>query len=187
MNRWTSTFEAQLVLASQAGDAGAFATLVDRWHGRLLRHATRLIGDAHAAADVAQETWIAAIASLSRLDDVDAFGAWLFRILTCKCRDWIRHKQRKRGLWNRLLLRTEAMESPGPLTMLASTENHSVHQAIASLPREQAELVTLYYLEEFSILEIAEILNVPAGTVKSRLHYARLTLRELLKESNDVE
>jgi len=172
--------DAVLVLRCQEGDARAFGELVDRWQPRLLRHAVRLVGE-REAADVAQDTWMAAVGQLPRLDDPDAFGPWLFRILTRKSADWIRRRQRQRRLWDRLLQRQTA----GPPANV-SGPCESLSDALACLPREQAEAVALYYLEEFSVPEVAGILGVPPGTVKSRLHYARLRLRELLKEQDDV-
>lgn len=178
MSDWLPTHDAVLVLRCRQGDARAFSSLIDRWHPRLLRHAARLSGDTHAAADIAQETWIAAIERLPKLDDPDAFGPWLFRILTRKSADWIRRRQSQRRLWDRLLKWKTTCSPPSP----ASGKCESVTDALSCLPREQAEVIGLHYLEEFSVLEIAEIVGVPPGTVKSRLHYARLRLRELLKE-----
>jgi RNA polymerase sigma-70 factor (ECF subfamily) len=181
MSLRTSTDDAVLVLRCQGGDARAFSALVDRWHPRLLRHAARLVGDAHAAGDITQDTWIAAIDGLQRLDDVDAFGSWLFRILTNKSTDWIRRRERRWHLWDRFRRRPQP-EPPAE----GHTSYESVHQAIAALPREHAEVVALHYLEEFNVQQVAEILGVPAGTVKSRLHYARVRLRVLLREPDHV-
>jgi RNA polymerase sigma-70 factor, ECF subfamily len=193
MSRWTATHDAVLVLRCQEGDARAFSELVDRWQPRLVRHAARLVGDAEAAADIAQETWVAAVEKLRRLDDPDAFGPWLFRILTRKAADWIRRRQRGRRLWDRLLRRAEEASRVEADEGLGCRQEGgqdvpggTLQGAISALPREQAEAVALHYLEEFSVPEVAEITGVPAGTVKSRLHYARLRLRELLKEPDDV-
>jgi len=171
-----------LVLQCQQGSAQAFAKLVDRWQERLLRHACRLIHDEDAAWDIVQETWIAIINGLHRLDDVAAFPAWAFRIMTNKCGDWQRKQHRRRKVRGELADRsTHSRQATGATQMRSGT----LKEGMKALSPEQRAAVALYYLEGFSIAEVAEIQSVPEGTVKSRLHHARNFLRRYLGELND--
>ena len=169
-----------LVVASQRGDAPAFRQLVDRWNERLLRHAERSTGNADAARDAVQETWLTVITTLHKLERQSAFPAWLFGILRHKCADWHRHRARTYRMTKRL----SAHAQPSP-----ADESHSVPdeltKAILRLPPSQRDAVLLFYYEGFSVQEIAEIESAPAGTVKSRLYHARQSLRLALQEETD--
>ena len=170
-----------LVLRCRQGDAAAFAALFDRWQPRLLHLACRLTGDRDAAWDAVQETWMAVTRGLDRLDDVDAFAKWIFRILNNKCNDWGRKQHRQRRLENGLILEQQAREEQADVP---EQRYDSVREAMAALPPADGVLLTLYYIENLGVAAIAEIVGVPAGTVKSRLYHARNRLRAMLKEKN---
>lgn len=166
------------VLRCQQGERAAFEHLFSRWNLPLWRHAWRLTRDAEAAHDVTQEAWLAIDRGLPGLHDPGAFPAWAFRIVTHKARDWIRREQRRRRLHQQWAEQNplQAMSPPqGGLTDL-----------IGSLPPETQSLLMLKYEMEFSTEEIAVILELPVGTVKSRLHHTRLKLRKRL-EGHDHE
>jgi RNA polymerase sigma factor (sigma-70 family) len=175
-----------LVLASQDGDARALEALVRRYQQRLLRHAQRLTGSVDAAGDVTQETWLAIARGLRRLDDPARFRAWAFRILTHKAADWIRKRQRGRAL-------QKSVESREPRPGSSDLENESaghaagttsrLRSAIAQLSPELQAVIGLHYGEGLSMAEIAHVLGVPDGTVKSRLHAARSRLRQSIERS----
>ncbi len=167
-----------LVLAAQEGDADAFAALVDRWQPSLWRHAWRLIGDEDAAYDVLQEAWLAIVRGLGRLDDVSRFHAWAYAIVSHKCRDWIRRQSRRRGLKTTL---EENLRGSYEEAERVQQRCKNVREAVACLPGTDRAILALRYEEQFSTPEIADILRVPEGTVKSRLHHARRRLRDLLE------
>ena len=167
-----------LVLEAQEGDADAFAALVDRWQPSLWRHAWRLIGDEDAAYDVLQEAWLAIVRGLGRLDDVSRFHAWAYAIVSHKCRDWIRRQSRRRGL--KTTLEENLRGSPHEADR-ARQRCENVREALACLSGTDRAILALRYEEQFSTPEIADILRVPEGTVKSRLHHARRRLRDLLE------
>jgi len=85
-----------LVLRGQAGEPEAFRLLVERWQPRLLAHAFRYTQSGDAARDVTQESWMAIVKGLSRLDDPTRFRAWAYRIVANKARDWVRREQARR-------------------------------------------------------------------------------------------
>ena len=170
-----------LVLRCQQGDAAAFAALFDRWQPRLVHLACRLTGDREAAWDAVQETWMAVTKGLGRLDDVEAFATWIFRILNNKCNDWARKQQSQRRLHDGLVIEQQGREE-SPAT--PDRRYDTVREAMAALPPADGALLTLYYIENLGVAAIAEIVGVPAGTVKSRLYHARNRLRAMLKEKD---
>ncbi len=171
-----------LVLRCQEADGAAFTELVDRWAERLWRHAWRLTGDEQAAWDVTQEAWIGIARRLDRLQDAAAFAAWAYRITSNKCRDWVRRRGRQHRADEAYAERIERSESDARATDQRAAD---LEEALARLSGRDRAILSLRYQEEFDTLQIADILGVPVGTVKSRLHYARKRLRGYLEENDD--
>jgi len=169
-----------LVLASQAGDATAFDRLAARWHPRILRHATRLTRDADAAGDIAQDTWMAVVRGLGRLRDPARFGPWALRIAGRKAADWIGSRVRARAR------AAQAEDAPGAALPDTQADERigRLRAAFRTLAAADRLLMTLYYVEGYSVAEAAIILEVPPGTVKSRLFHARERLRAELEVSD---
>jgi RNA polymerase sigma-70 factor, ECF subfamily len=170
-----------LVLQCQEGDVAAFRQLVEHWQPRLWRHAWRLTGDEDAAWDAMQEAWIAISGGLRRLAEPAAFSAWAYRIVGHKCCDWLRRHRRQRQLEE--LYGTEVRESYEPEEESERVAN--LKEAVARLPGPLRAIISLHYEDGFGTAEIATILDVPEGTVKSRLFYARKRLRDFLEKSNE--
>lgn len=178
-----------LVLRAQAGDAGAFEALLRRWLPVIRRHASRLTGEAGvggAGEDVAQEACLAVAAGLRGLHDPARAYGWMLRIVTNKAADWVRRRGRdrelKRGLEDR-----EPRGGGGGGDLLERAESREraemIRAACGRLPMEMRALVSLYYGEGLSVGALAEVMGVPVGTVKSRLHEAREQLRVILERS----
>jgi len=170
-------FDEYLVVLSQSGSSEALDGLARRWTPRLLRYAARVLGgssdDAETAHDVVQEVWIGVIRGLRGLRDPAQFPAWIYGITTRKCADVIRTNIRRRRL--------DADSAGGRSreeTGLTPEHQIDLATAIRGLPLTHRAVVHLFYREEMSVEEIASILEIPVGTVKSRLHSARATLRE---------
>ncbi|MCP4641152.1 MAG: RNA polymerase sigma factor [bacterium] len=168
-----------LVLRCQQGDGEAFADLVARWNPRLWRHACRLTGNTEAAADMVQETWERVLKRFGSLADPDAFPGWVFRILTNQCMDSGRRATRRRWLLNRF---KEERPQQATASTTAVEAQDSVQAILSGLTVEQRALLTLHYQEGFSVAEIADMLDVPAGTVKSRLYHARQRVRSRMED-----
>ena len=167
-----------LVSLSQAGSTEALDGLARRWTPRLLRYAARVLGgpdSAEAARDVVQETWIGAIRGLRGLRDPAQFPAWIYGIATRKCADAIRANTRGRRLDQQM-----AAKSCRPVENLISEQHIDLATAIRGLPPIHRAVVHLFYREGMSVEEIASILGIPAGTIKSRLHHAREALKQQL-------
>ncbi len=163
-----------LVLRSQEGDGAAFADLVLQWQERLWCHAYRLTADRDAAADIVQESWLAVVKGLRGLQDVDLFPAWVFRIVTNKSRDWIRRQRFRRRVHEWFARDTARREQSSPAR---DQRVESLRAAMEHLSVDDRALITLYYQEGFSTQEIAGILGISSGTVKSRLYHARNKIR----------
>ncbi len=180
MPRTASIIEDEfLVLAAQDGDGAAFDRLVRRWDAPLRRYAARLTGRADAAADAVQETWLAVARGIRRLDDPARFRAWAFRIAHHKCADWAASRRRERDVL--AAASAPALESEPPADK--DDDIAVLRREIDRLPAESRAVLALHYLEGFSLAEIAEVLSIPTGTVKSRLHHARERLRERLERT----
>lgn len=181
-----------LVLRSKSGDASAHTELIERWHPRLYRHARRLVDHVDAAEEVMQESWLAIVRMLSRLDDPARFGPWAYRIVTNKCADWTRRRarDRARGLHNasdpeHAIASERAAEEPG--ADQRRIESDALLRAMRQLSPEHRATLALHYMEEMRIAEIAVATGVPVGTVKSRLHHARERLRAIIEQSERKE
>ena len=168
-----------LVTRAQAGSREAFERLARRWTPGLLRFAMRNIGQQETARDIVQETWVAAIRSLGRLNDAARFRSWIYGIARRKCIDVIRSSQARRNLAGRLQGESQA-ENAVPAAAPGVVDESGLGKALDRLGHEQREVVALYYGEDLAIDEIAAIISVPAGTVKSRLFHAREFLKKQL-------
>jgi RNA polymerase sigma factor (sigma-70 family) len=170
-------YDQWLVLRAQDGDAATLAELVDRWQPRLLRHAIRLTGTSDGAADVTQLTWVAIIGGLHRLNDPACFRRWAFRIVGNKAADFVRSRQRDRTQTTSLLAEP-ADPCPGELLSTKEDEIALLQTTLRQLSPEHRAVLSLFYVENMSLIEIAEVVGAPLGTVKSRLHYARSRLKQ---------
>jgi RNA polymerase sigma factor (sigma-70 family) len=165
-----------LVIRCQLGERAAFDELIERWHARLWQYARRLTGSDETADDAVQDVWLRVLRGIGQLRDGAKLRPWLFGIA-------------RRVLMDRLRERYSAPnESPLDLANLAATEPADIahddievmEHEIERLPVIDREVVVLFYLQQLSLNEIADIAGVPVGTVKSRLHRARQTLRQQL-------
>jgi RNA polymerase sigma-70 factor (ECF subfamily) len=161
-----------MVIDAQNGDREAFDRLVSRWQKRLWRHALNLTGATSAAWDISQESWLDIVRSLTRLNDPAKFGAWAYRIVSNKAHDW----RRRRGCDG--AAEAQSKDARAAIDELGAHERATdVHEILRRLSAPAQTLLNLYYLEDFSLAEIASILGAPEGTVKSRLHAARIEFR----------
>ena len=165
-----------LVIRCQLGERAAFDDLIARWNEPLWKYVCRVSGDADAAQDVAQDVWLRVLRGIGRLRDGSKLRAWLFGI----ARNVLMNRLRDRYTAPELsdLDATEvgaADTSPDPEEDLRAIED-----GMARLPLIEREVLTLFYLQELSLTQIADVLAVPVGTVKSRLFRARQLLRREL-------
>lgn len=173
-----------LVLRAQAGSVDAFNLLAKRWHKPVLRHAYGLTQRHDAAADVAQESWVVVAKTLRSLNDPACFRRWLFRIVSRKSVDWIRGRQRDRKLAERVAHESRPETLPDDSNDSDDSTESDVarlREGMQRLSTEQRTLLRMLYQEKMTVAEISEALEIPAGTVKSRLFHARGELKNLLE------
>ena len=165
-----------LVMDAQDGNIEAMSKLVHRWQKRLWQHALRLTGDQQAAWDVTQSAWYDIIRRLQKLHDTTCFTTWAYKITTCKAIDWIKKKCPIQSL------------PPETLDTFAAKQpaENAVDELLKKLDIKKRAILYLYYFEELSVAEISEVMAIPAGTVKSRLHAARNELKILWEKETRI-
>jgi RNA polymerase sigma-70 factor (ECF subfamily) len=160
-----------LMAAVACGDESALTALIDRYaasvHAYLLRHS----GNREDADDLLQETWVRVARSAKRFDTTRRFRSWIYGIATNLARDLFRRRMTKERA-----LRDLSTHPPAD-SGADSAERRELRERIAELPENMRAVLLLRYYEGMSEAEMAEVLNVPHGTVKSRLHAALGKLR----------
>ena len=172
-----------LVLRCQRQDELAFRELVNCWEPRLYYYLLRIIDDRNAVWDVLQETWLAVFKGIRKLKDPLSFPAWLYQIGHNKAVNWLQKENKYVQMKNEQV--TDHYESNATIPAIKE-QAELVHELLGKLKLFHREVLTLYFLEDFSIREIAQITGVSEGTVKSRLYYAKNKLNEVSKGANNV-
>lgn len=168
-----------LVVRCQLGERPAFDELIARWQRPLWRYARQLAGNDAAADDASQEVWLRVLRGIGRLRDGAKLRPWLFGIAHRVLMDRLR-EQFKLPLVSDGDLELEALPAVDDDTQDVESELAALRDGLARLPPLECEVLTLFYLRELSLDEVAQVLAVPQGTVKSRLHRARRLLRRQL-------
>jgi RNA polymerase sigma-70 factor, ECF subfamily len=171
--------EWELIVRCRNGSTAAFEPLVRRHERRGLALAELLLGDPDDAADAVQDAFVKAYRALPRLRQGSDFGAWFRSILRNHCRDRIRSAPRRRQvpLDARVAAAGPVSEPVGSSGIEQEQLAHQVRHALATLSPEHREILMLKEVEGMSYAEIAVAMDIPAGTVASRLHHARSALR----------
>ena len=172
-----------LVLQCQQGDREALRSLITRWQPRLCRLAWRLTGERETARDVVQEAWMAIMRGLGRLDDPARFRPWAYRIVSNKCADWTRRRVVQRKVTQTLEREATSRRTDAPDETDSASELARLRDALAKLPEQQRAALSLYYLEGMSVSDVARVLCVASGTVKSHLYNARGRLKKALERT----
>jgi len=181
-----------LVSLSKDGSLHAFNSLVERYQGPVFNLCARLIGDRGAAEDAAQEAFLSAYRSLSRVEG-GSFRSWLFRIAANECKDELRRRSRRpsESLANHGIDDDHPFDAPDPsegapeyLERIAVGEG--IQSALMSLQFEQRQAIVLSDVHGYHYEEIARITGTNVGTVKSRIHRGRERLRGILLERPEL-
>ncbi len=166
----------------QRGDADTFETLVRRHEKKIFNLLYRWLGDYDEAADVAQEVFLSAFRAIKRFRGDSSFATWLYRIGV----NHAKNRQKSLQVARQRQQATEVSDAPGdpasdPAAGVEQRERHDlVQRGLNDLDADDALIILLHDLQEFRYEEISETLNIPLGTVKSRLHRARQALRAKL-------
>jgi len=172
-----------LVIRCQAGDERAFRQLFDSFAPRTLGYLRGLIGD--AAEDVHQELWLAVYRGIASLSNPRGFRTWLFRATRHRAIDYLRRVKRESELMVDVPLdAVNATDEDREGDDRADIDTTIAGAAVESLPPPQREVVLLRYEHDMSYAEIALVVGVPIGTVRTRLHHAKRKLQELINRGD---
>ncbi len=180
----------RLIVECLGGRRDAFGELVSRYQGRLYNAAARLVDHPEDAADVVQDAFLNAYQSLHTFKGESEFFTWLYRIAFNTA---ISFKRRKRATVSLDVAGPDAALEPDDpseyvkpgATLERDEEEKQLHDALSRLSHEHRDVLVLKDIEGMKYEEIADILGVPVGTIRSRLHRARLELRELLRVEDE--
>jgi RNA polymerase sigma-70 factor (ECF subfamily) len=167
-----------LALRCQSGEPEAFAELIAAFERPLRYYLLKLLGDEDRAYDVLQEVWLNALRSIRSLVAPAALRVWLYRLAHGLAVDHIRRRRVRREAEQERAL-PEAAGLPDP--DFTSLDARAIHRALDELEPAHRAVLVLFFLEDLSLEDIADVVTCPVGTVKSRLHYAKRALHDLLK------
>ncbi|RYX78948.1 sigma-70 family RNA polymerase sigma factor [bacterium] len=170
------TDDAWLISQTLNGDNDAFAELVDRYKNAVYRHSFAIVQDEDEAEDIAQDTFIAAYNKLSSYNSEFRFATWLFKIASNKALTQVAKRKRTTRLVDETLDRVVSPHLKPHEAMVYG----ELHDAVRSLSSEYRSVISLYYWQGLSYQEIADINNVPIGTVRGWLSRAKLQLKKEL-------
>jgi RNA polymerase sigma-70 factor, ECF subfamily len=166
-----------LALRCQVGDQDAFADLIAVMERPLLYYITSLTGNQDVAIDVLQDVWVKVVRSIGKLKDPGSLRPWLYATTHGAAVDRIR-RDYKRDKAEQAQL-DDAFDVEGP--SFDEEDAAVLRDALARLGVKHREVLVLYFLQDLSIAEIADVVGCSEGTVKSRIHYAKRQLRQILE------
>jgi RNA polymerase sigma-70 factor (ECF subfamily) len=177
----------ELILKLQAGSLEALGELYDLHQRMVFRTALVITGDNEAANDLLQDVFLRLFRFAGNIDPARPIEPWLYRMTTNLSYDWVKRRSRLPRPLEDLI---DWLAVPGKNLPDAAVEQNDewerVQKAVTSLPLPQRVVIVMYYLNDLSLQEIADILQVPVGTVKSRLYYGRLALKRKLGLGQDA-
>jgi RNA polymerase sigma-70 factor (ECF subfamily) len=171
------------VAQARAGEPAAWDTIFRRYQLPLYVYVFELVRDEQAGLDLVQETFIAAVKHLGSLREDDKFGGWLFGIAHQKVIQ--RWRKRTEVLFDEIPESPDEFEAAPDDLLIRRESEAEFMRLLAQLPLPQRSVLLLHFIEEFPLEEIARITKTNLGTVKSRLHYAKKSLRKLLEAKNE--
>jgi RNA polymerase sigma-70 factor (ECF subfamily) len=176
--------DAYLVERLRQDDLEALGGLFDRYYTQVYRVAVAITQDSQVAEDIAQETFLRIHRYAARIDTTLPLMPWLYRVTVNLSYTWVTRQKKRRVSLEDIVDRLMSPAWLAPEHLVEHTEmQRRVRDAIRDLPFNQRVVVVLHYLNGQNLDEIAHILECPVGTVKSRLHYARETLRQRLDKA----
>lgn len=181
--------EEKLIKLAKRGDTSAFEQLLDRYQKRVYHQALRMLGNPEDAADVTQEVFLKVWKGLPNFREESGFATWLYRLTDHAAIDLLRAEKKRQGdssLDDGVTDLLTADPSPGPQQSAEQKElQQAVAAALSALPEEQRRILILREINGLSYEEIGDVLNLPPGTVRSRLARSRAALAKRLRTSGN--
>ncbi|WP_442602760.1 RNA polymerase sigma factor SigW [Paenibacillus sp. KN14-4R] len=186
--------ETRLAKLARSGDRLAFAELVDLYKDKIYHLAYRMLGNKQEAEDAVQETFLRLYTNLHRYDETQKFSTWIFRIATNLCIDRLRKRKpvysldadMDGGEGNDFYAMMPSNEETPEKQVIVSETQQLIRKAIETMPEKYKSIVILRYLQDMSLQEISDVLDMPVTTIKTRLHRGRDYLRKKLEMSGTV-
>ena len=176
MDTANRTRDEWLTLRCQSGEAGAFEDLLAVMERPLLYYATKLLGSDEIALDVLQDVWVRVFRNIRRLKDPGSLRPWLYRLTHGIAVDRIRVSASRERAEDGHAECFQEEDEPS----FSRDDADAIHSALGQLELKHREVLTLHFLEDFSIAEIAAVVDCPEGTVKSRIYHAKKEMKEIL-------
>lgn len=173
-----------LVNLYRQGNSEALKMLIKRHHSEIISTVSYYTNSRMSADDLAQECWIDIIRKLPELELKISFKAWVHAIAKRRSVDWIREQQRMRKR-NRVLQSETAKTGELDEVPEPADEIDKIRAGLLKLPASKRIVLRMFYLENLSLREISKVLEIPEGTIKSRLFHARENLKEMINSKNE--
>jgi RNA polymerase sigma-70 factor (ECF subfamily) len=177
MNSSDQLIEQVLILRCQIGDKDALTKLIDRYQAPLRYFINRLSANPEMAEDIFQDTWLTVISRIHTLKKLDAFSTWLYRIARNKVYQQLRRKKMLSKLDENIAVPNNIEDE-----VFSPEDAAKIHKYLKELQSEHKEVLMLRFLEQMSYKQISEVLYCSLGTVKSRIHYAKLALKKEMEK-----
>lgn len=178
--------EILLISRARTGDREAFGALVEQYRDNVYRLAYRMCGNAYDADEAAQEAFVAAWRALPNFRGDAKFSTWLYRLTTNAAIDVMRREKRHKAVGDGEMMEVADTSNSPQETVERTEQQEAVQRALATLSAEYREVLLLRYMEELDYAEIAEVLKLPSGTVKSRINRAKAALKSALLKSGNI-
>jgi RNA polymerase sigma-70 factor (ECF subfamily) len=179
------TEEAVLIDAAKSGDQEAFRQIVERYQGAVYNLAYRMLGDPEEAEDAAQEIFVRLYRQLGRYDPERKFSTWTLAIATNYCIDQLRRRRMQFVPLENIIPWARARDAGPEGEALSRESRDEVQRLLKKLPEKYRAPLVLRYWEGLSCAEIAEILGVPEGTIKTQIHRARKQLGKMMEGAEE--
>ncbi len=171
----------ELIQKLQEGSLDALGEIYDRYRLLVFRTALAITADSEAASDLLQDVFLRLFRFASRIDPQKPIQPWLYRMTSNLAYTWVKRDRRWTKPLEDLSEWLAGTNRNIPYETVEQLDDwNRLQQAVAGLPLSQRMVVVLYYLNDLSLQEVAEIMGIPVGTVKSRLHYGRMALKKEL-------
>ncbi|RJG17613.1 RNA polymerase sigma factor SigW [Paenibacillus thiaminolyticus] len=184
-----NTLEKRLARLARKGDTRAFAEIVELYKDKIYHLAYRMLNNRHEAEDVVQDTFLRVYRNLDRYDENQKFSTWIYRIGTNLCIDRLRKRKPNYSL-DAEMTEQEGVDGYAMIPsddrtpesyLIVSETQRMVQEAINSLPSKYRSVMVLRYLQDMSLQEISDVLDMPVTTIKTRVHRGREFLRKKLE------